>query len=459
MHLISVNKETYLYTDYSPGNVYSVEYNVLGEEAALVHSLNTESAVLNNTLETFHYNFKTGKKTHLTHNYSKTHAYGNRVFYVSANDLYFVNREGTRTRIAFLGNDFTGSVEDVGDFLMYRKTNGVGFLDKFSGKYMEFKISEGSGLDIKYLVGNGTPYLFTPTGIIRMNVEKGQPEITAHPVKDIRNPSAFGNKILFHEAFPDNEKSRVWCFEDGQLRVLLNELDIKGNGYQPLNQPTVFRNASTGNHAFWIPEKEKVFFFGEHDFSDNEHFSYRGFAGENHYFYSYNYRSQQWEAFLFNPVTEEFKAIVLTEFELHLASLFQDSFFYTTAKEIKQLAGTEQEVITGLVPVRVAGTGLFVFKNNLYVWARDENDIPQVYRLSDNEASGGTDVLLSAENPTPDFHFYPNPTADYLNISSTATSPGKYKITVFNTAGNVLSEKESGLPQKLDLSGLKPGFT
>jgi len=458
MSLIAVNQTTYLYTDYSPQNTRTVTYKALGEGVSLVHSFNSESAVLNNARETFYYNFKTGVKTHLTSAVWNTYSFGNRVFYVYVKDLYFVNPEGTRTRIASLGNEFSGLVEDAGDFLAYRKTNGVGFLDKFSAKYTEFKTAEGSVFETKYLVANGTPYLFTRTGIIKLDVEKGRSEITAANIKEIQNPSVFGNKIFFHEAFAsDYEKSRIWCFEEGKLRVLINELNIKGNGHQVLNQPIVFRNASTGNHAFWIPEKEKLFFFEGHDFSDNEYIGYKGFAGENHYFYSFNNRHKQWEMFLFSPATEEFKSVLLTGFDPGRNYLFGDKIFYTSDKEIRQLAGTEEEVITDLRPVRVAGTGLFGFKNNVYVWAKDENGIPQVFRLTDNESQEGNDVLLTAENPGLSFSFYPNPTEDYLTIRSTAYNPAKYKITIISTEGKVLSEQNLDLPGKINLGGLKTG--
>lgn len=152
---------------------------------------------------------------------------------------------------------------------------------------------------------------------------------------------------------------------------------------------------------------------------------------------------------------EEFKSALLETPDMHRVYFFKDNVFSTSDRSIWQLTGTEQEIFTDLVPVRVTGTDLFAFKNNLYVWAKDEYGVAQVFRITENEEE--PDVLLPSESSTLNFSFYPNPTVDYLTISSNTEGQPKYKVTVFSTDGKVLSEKESELPQKLDLSGLKSG--
>lgn len=99
----------------------------------------------------------------------------------------------------------------------------------------------------------------------------------------------------------------------------------------------------------------------------------------------------------------------------------------------------------------------FILKNNLYVFAHTSQSGLQLWHLA-HSVREPENVLLPSENLPLHFSFYPNPTADYLNISSTTKSPEKYKITVFSTDGKMLSEKESLLPQKLDLSGLESGI-
>lgn len=457
MSLVCVNGTDYLYTDYSPENTLSTRDAALGEGATLVHSFNGESALLKNAVETFYYNFKTQTKIDLLGATLHDRVYNNRVFYTYQNDLYFISPEGNKTRVAKVGNDFSNLAGETDDFLLFRTSNAVGVLNKHSWKYTEFKIS--STTYSKYLAINESYYLFGATEIIKLNMEKGTIESIRTNIKEIVNPSVFENKIFFHEAFaPDYEKSRVWCLEDGKLRVLIEELNIKNNGHQALDRPVVFRNKATQNPAFWIPEKEKMFYFTGHDFSDNEYLHYQGFIAGNHYFYSYSDKFKKWEIFVFNVATEEFKSVLLETPDFHRVYSFGDSYFYASDEAIWRLKGAEQEVFTDLVPVRFISTDLFGFKNNLYVWAKDENQVPQVYRLTDNEYTEEPDVLLPTENPTLNFSFYPNPTADHLTISSPAKGPAKYKVTVFSTEGKILSEKESELPHKLDLSGLKHGI-
>jgi|GEM_PF-2507645 len=457
--LVCVNGTDYAYTDYSPGNTVFFQDQALGQWATLIHAFNDQAAVLKNHEEIFYYNFKTRTKTFLTWVASGNtdRVYHNRVFFTYKSDLYFAGPEGNKTLVAKAGNTFFDLVEETENFLVYRKPDAIGFLNKYSAKYAEFKISGESVTT--YVDFYGIPYVFTNSEILRLDIDQGRKETIHTNIKEIVRPTVFGNRILFHEAYPPEYKqSTLWCLEDGKLRVLMNELDLNGDGHHALNRPEVFRDRVTLNHAFWIPEKEKVFYFTGHDFSDNQYVSYWGTTNGYHYFQSHNYRLNKKEFFIFNVATEEFKALVLEMRDLSWPVSFQENIYYASADAVWRVAGTGQEVRADLVSTRVMGTDLFAFKNNLYVWAEDENRIPQVYRLTDNESKEEADVLLSAENPALNFSFYPNPVQNYLNITASFPGPARYKVSLISTDGKVVSEKESELPYKLDFSGLRSGI-
>ncbi len=104
---------------------------------------------------------------------------------------------------------------------------------------------------------------------------------------------------------------------------------------------------------------------------------------------------------------------------------------------------------------------VFSFKNNVFSIGFSDKKGYQLYKLSSREVKDVSDevgLLLASENPTINFSYFPNPTSDFLNITSSSTSDNKYTVRVFNTEGKQLSEQELTLPNKLNVSDFREGI-
>ncbi len=456
MTLVNIVGGDYIYTDLSPQNtLVGRELTQGGME--LIHPFNSEAAVVRGAQEIFYYNFKTRTRVDLTGWSWDVHGHGDKVYYRHLSDLYSVNSEGVKTKIASLGDQFLSDAEDVGTYLLYRLKikNAIAFLNKATGKYVEFRVPDVTGLQASYLKLNGEHYLITTGKIIRLRIETGEMGDISTGIKEALNPTVYKDMILFHEPLSeDHRKKRIWAFRDSKLNVLVNEFETN-DGNQALNQPQVFRNKTTMNHAFWIPEKGRMFYFEDFDFRYNEYFHFMASAGGSHYFNSYNSGLRKYQIFRFDIEQEAFSVFPEDDFMKYAAIYAGMHPYYVGNNKVWKVTENGLEDFTDLKPVTMGGTSLFELKNNYFVWATDGDGVPQIYQLTDNEAK--EDVVLSAESPALHFTFYPNPTQDYLNISSTSESRAKYKVTVISTEGKVLSEQNLSLPGKIDLSKLTIG--
>lgn len=340
--------------------------------------------------------------------------------------------------------------------LIFTTSGKTGLINTTSGKISVFSSpAKGPGID-KFFTLSGQIYgLSLDMKLYSVDFEKG--ELTR------LSNRAFGREVeingtaayLTEFASPGN-KYEVWKLEGQKLEHLLSTDDARK--IYPLARPLILKDP--GQYRFWLPESEKWTSLSGPEIDSFHYFEYLTRNGQISYFRGYKPGDDRFYLLKVDTNTLKIKTMWSGEGFEFIFKIFKNEVYLATQKGLWKSSSDGEDMLpeSGLIyaPFGKDGREPFLeFRNNLYLWGHDDLGFTQLFRLTENEAA---DVLLPTENPALSFMVYPNPTAGYLTIRSTTESPAKYKITVFSTEGKLLSEKESGLPQKLDLSNYKSGI-
>lgn len=452
--LIDLNEGKYVITDFEdyfdltlPGITSGMELIcnfanktfLLKGSGARVYHFHPGSGTLKNTgVETYGGNF-----------------YGPDSFYtLAAGTLIKIDENGNSETI--IGPDASLRAEKIGDdeavFFTFRE---FGKIELASGNIVRHKMKANSWSLVRVFKLNDRHFAMLSDGeLVRVDFNTGSFYKIATERFLLRSGTRNG-KVYLTRYDEISRETEVWEFDGKDVRMRFGLDESVFHSRDSFSEPAIFHN-SDHSWQLWWPAEDKVIKPDSAVLKNYWEFRYLGETKDVGYFAALGSDIRH-----IISVNARSKQVNVLFGEGEYFRIFDEKLFIGTEEGIwkSDPEGTLMTLETRLKVAPLYPTqperNFFEFKNNLYFWAKDEKDITQLYRLTNKTPE---EILLPAENLPLNFSFYPNPVQDHLNISSTAESPAKYKITVFSTDGKILSEKESALPQKLDLSGLKSGI-
>ncbi len=329
----------------------------------------------------------------------------------------------------------------------------TGLINTMSGKILSFSSPGNASRIDKFFTLQGQLYGFSfDNRLYAVDFEKGK----LIKLSDLKFGSGVvknGEAAYLTEFNRSDNKYVMWKLEGQKLEHLFSDEDSRK--INKLNQPLIIKGES---YQFWLPDNGKWVKLQSGEGDSFHYFEYLTQNDQMCYFRAYKPDDDRYYLVEMDINTLKIKTIWSGEGYEFIFKIFNNELYMATKKGIWKSTGGEMAFETGLVFVSFGKDGrepFLEFRNNLYIWANDSNGLTQLFRLTQNEVS---DTLLTTENPSISFSFYPNPTQGYLNINSTIDHQQKYKITIISTDGKILSEQNIELPQRLDLSGLRTGI-
>lgn len=390
----------------------------------------------------------------------------NLIYLQTGNRLYTINENGVTndiiTNIISTGYNYTLFSPDE---IVYTSTNLVSKINKKTGEISKVKTPVGNPFFTTYTKAGHNYYGFSENGVYNLEFEKE----TITKIDNI-------NLLNTGAVYTDEASAYFYGETNGKKRAIIK---LTGNKFLTFgdfksdyisgdfSQPLVFTDGE--NRYFWLPEAQLLKKLDSQKLGDIVSASFFSQTADTLQMISgYNDKFRLLRVNKAGDILEN-KLLKSNPYRNPVSSKIGSSLYTFINNE-----GMWKTDSTAFVKINNLETSnafskqtFFAFRGNLYVWAKDNNGIAQIFRITDNPNSTieddepqddeSPDILLSTENPNINFSFYPNPTQDYLNVSSTSETENKCRITVFSTDGKVISEQHLELPQKLDLSNLKEG--
>ncbi len=458
--MIDLNDGKYVITDFE--NYYALNLPKAVYDVEFVHGFGNKTFLLRVSGEEeslYHFNPVGGNLKAIGISASGNNFYSRNNFYsFENNSLVKIDDNGDLRTI--VGRDESLNVEKTpGSELVFFTSQEFGKIELVSGDMLRKKAPDKSG-SVKKIFKLDNRYfgILSDGELVRIDFDKGSFNKIANERFGYSRENADSKVYLFR--YEDSSKeTEVWKFDGTVLREQFR-FDADTPSIRSFSQPAVFSNTDYP-WQLWIPASERVTKLDSGLVKHYRDFRYLGDAEDICYFMAAGKNGEFANNIIsINVRSGQVRVLLKTNQFVEYFRMFSGQLFISNSDGIweSDMAGTTMTLVSSLRLVTLYDsekyTDFFEFRNNLYFWAYDKKRRTQLYQLTDNISKN---TILATENPAITFHLYPNPTQGLLNLSSTSESQARYKITIISTDGKILSEQNIGLPQRLDLSGLKTG--
>lgn len=447
--LINLPDNKVLVTDFK--DHFELNHN---SQAELVHSFSNQTFLISlRNAGTYFSDPKIGKWVKISNeDLNNSNIQGDTFVYLKSGALFSIDGSG-KENMLFSANTSPMLNKKSDAELIFTTSGRTGLINTISGKIFSFSSPGNASRIDKFFDLHGQLYGFSfDNHLYSVDFEKGK-LVKLSNLKFGSGAVKNGGIAYLTEFTPSDNKYRMWKLEGQKLEYLFSDEDPRK--IHKLNQPLIIKGQS---YQFWLPENGKWINLQSGELDSFHYFEYLTQNAQMRYFRAYKPDDSRYYLVKIDINTLKIKTIWSGEGYEFILKIFNNELYMATENGVWKSTGEEMTLENELIfaPFGKDGREPFLeFRNNLYIWAYDNNGLTQLFQFTENEIS---DILLPTENPALNFSFYPNPTADYLNISSTAGNREKYKVTVINTEGKVLSEQNLDLPGKVDLSRLKTGI-
>jgi hypothetical protein len=431
-----------LITDLSKENTF--HYTSDFDYSEVVHSFSNNTFILSDWEQVVYWNPQTNIRKNLF-----KYPYGDFTSRM-ANDIAYFSYENKIITIDKSGN--TAVVLDnissswFDHNIVYYKRGTVGMLNILNGRKIEF---ESGGVPSFNVFKSGDNYYGTYDSKLYY-LDFTNRKVHRLGLANV-NYLDIGNEWAFFKEYEKGDWGNFWAINKSEVRKI-----FQGNLYELYapNKPSILSGNSEDKKLLWIPDSLAILEIQNPLFQEYSSHEFIKRIGSSFYFLT---RDSENRRFLLVIDSEKRKSQIQNpiNYQSNYYAYFNNDLYYTNDSGVWTTKNSDASHLSSLiVPPYFNGNIFIEFKNKLYGWLKDNYGVSQLYELTEKDEE---DILLSSEDPAVNFSFYPNPTQDFLNVSSTSETENKYKITVFSTDGKVLSEQSLELPQKLDLSNLKEG--